>query len=327
MAKTVLITGITGQDGAYLSSLLSKEGHQIYGLTRSYHENALQKLKAIGVEDKVHIEECDLLDLSNVIQCLEKFRPDELYNLAAQSSVGQSYTRPIGTYQFNLLSVVNLLEAIKLVNKNIKFYQASSSEMYGIEKGQTNSLPITENSVMNPVSPYAISKAAAHWTVKTYREAYGIFACTGILFNHESFFRSDNFFIKKIIQQSLAIKEGKQNLLKVGNLDIKRDFGFAPRYAEAIYSIMQNNTPDDFIVCSGRSIKLRDIVNFIFDELNLPHNLIVEDPTLFRPTDIPDIYGDNSKIKKILNWNYELDFFQVLKWLIEEESLGRPIYL
>lgn len=313
--KTAIITGITGQDGAYLTDLLINKGYTVIGLVRSYSNNDYSKLKYLNMHDNVIFEECDLLDISNIIKVLLKHNPNEVYNLAAQSSVGLSFEQPIGTIQFNLVSVLNLLESIKLINKNIRFYQASSSEMFG----KVELLPITEDTAFHPVSPYAVSKASAHWTVVNYREAYGIFACCGILFNHESYLRSENFFTKKVIRESINISRGYQDYLKVGNIDIKRDFGYAPKYVEAMHLMLQQDFADDFIVCSGSSISLRDIIHYVFNVLNIPLERIVLDKQLYRPLDIYDIYGDNSKALNKLGWNYDLDFYKVLDILINEE--------
>ena len=313
--KTAIITGITGQDGAYLAKLLLEKGYKVIGITRSYNFSNVVKLKYLGINDRVTIEECDLMDVSSIIKHLKKYAPNEIYNLAAQSSVGLSFDQPIGTMQFNIISVLNLLESIRIVDRNIKFYQASSSEMFGkVEK-----LPITEKTAMHPSNPYAISKCANYWTVINYREAYGLFACNGILFNHESFLRSDNFFIKKVIKESLNIKNGYQYALKVGNIDIKRDFGYAPRYVEAMWLMLQQTEADDYIICSGKSLSLREIIYYIFDKLKIDRNRLVVDENLYRPVDIEDIYGDDSKVKKLLGWNYNLDFFNVLDILLEEE--------
>lgn len=315
MQKTALITGITGQDGAYLAKFLLNKGYKVVGLTRSYNQENLYGLVYLGIKDKITVEECDLSDLSNVITTLNKFKPDEIYNLASQSSVGLSFTQPVGTINFNIISVLNLLEAIRTIRPETKYYQASSGEMFG----NVQNLPIKEYSVIHPTSPYAISKAAAHWTTVNYRESYGMFTCCGILFNHESYLRSPNFFVKKVIQESLKIQKGEQKLLTVGNLDIKRDFGYAPDYVEAMWLMLQQEKPKDYIVCSGKSIYLKDIVNYVFNKLNIDKNKIQIDKTLFRPNEIRDIYGNSEYAQKELGWNYNRDFFEVLDLLIEEE--------
>ena len=313
--KTAIITGISGQDGAYLAKLLLQKDYRVIGTVRSYRCANTKNFEYLGIQNEIIIEELDLLDMANVIRIIQKYSPDEIYNLAAQSSVGLSFEQPLGTFSFNTTSVNNLLESIRLFNPSTKLYQASSSEMYG----RVKSMPITLETPMHPISPYGVSKMASYFMITTYRESYNLFVCNGVLFNHESFLRSNNFFVKKVIKDAISIQNGKLLSLKVGNLDVKRDFGYAPAYVEAMWKILQNKIADDFIICSGVSIKLRDIVEYIFDKLNLDKKLIIVDKTLFRPNDINEIYGDNSKAKNILNWDYELSFFKILDKLIDEE--------
>lgn len=315
MTKVAVITGITGQDGAYLAQLLLLKGYRVVGLTRSYSQSSRRGLLYLNIANQVELVECDLLDITQIIKVFNKYQPDEVYNLAAQSSVSLSFNQPIGTLNFNIISVVNLLEAIKMTNTKIKFYQASTSEMYG----KVDPLPIMENTVFHPLSPYAISKAAAHWTCVNYRESYGIFVCCGILFNHESFLRSENFFLKKVISQAVKISRNLQQDLVMGNLDIKRDFGLAPKYVEAMYLMMQTEKPSDYLVCSGSSITLRDIVEYVFDYLNIDHSKIIVSSELYRPAEIQDMFGSNEKVKKELNWQYDISVFDMLTLLIQEE--------
>lgn len=315
MKKTAIITGISGQDGAYLSKLLLTHDYNIVGLVRSHTGSDLQGLRYLGILDKVKIEECDLADFSQVIRILEKYRPDEIYNLAAQSSVSLSFKQPIGTFSFNTISVFNLLEAIKMVNEKIKFYQASSSEMFGSIKH----LPITEDMEFHPKSPYAISKAAAHWTCVNYKESYGMFVCCGILFNHESYLRNKNFFVKKVLAESIEIAHGKKEFLEVGNIDIRRDFGYAPSYVEAMYLMMQQAVPANYLVCSGQSVSLRYIIEYIFEKLNIQKDKIKISPELYRPAEIEDIYGNPGKTRTELGWNYDLSTEDLLDRLLEEE--------
>lgn len=313
--KTAIVTGITGQDGAYLACLLISHNYKVVGILRSYNNANIDKLKYLAIEKKVVLEECDLSDIPSIIKILKKYKPDELYNLAAQSSVGLSFEQPIGTIQFNTLSVLNLLESIRIVDKDIRFYQASSSEMYG----KVLHLPVTEYTPMHPLSPYAISKASAYWTVVNYRESYGLFSCNGVLFNHESFLRSNNFFIKKVVRESILISIGLQDELRVGNIEIKRDFGYAPDYVKAMWLMLQQSKPEDFLICSGESVSLRDIIMYVFEKLAIAKDKLIVDKDLYRPTDIEDIYGYNQKAKKVLGWNYNLSFFEVLDILIKEE--------
>jgi len=314
--KVALITGVTGQDGTYLAKLLLGKDYKVIGIVRSNRCFNMQNFQYLGIENDIIIEELDLLDMANIIRIIQKYKPDEIYNLAAQSSVGLSYSQPIGTFSFNTMSVNNILECIRLFSPDTKLYQASSSEMYG----RVDSMPIKVETPMHPISPYGVSKMAAHFMVSTYRESYDIYASNGILFNHESYLRSDNFFIKKVIKDSIAIKNKTLKELRVGNLNVKRDFGYAPKYVEVMWQMMQLNKADDFIICSGQSILLKDIVEYIFDKMNLDKKLIVVDDSLFRPSEIKDIYGDNSKAKSVLDWDYNDSFYDVLNILIEEEN-------
>jgi GDPmannose 4,6-dehydratase len=312
--KTAIITGITGQDGAYLAQYLLGLNYSVVGLTRSYSSAGLSKLMKLGIDTQIQLEECDLMDYSSIIRILLKYKPDEFYNLAAQSSVAASFNQPIGTIQFNSISVLNILEAIRSSNSDIRFYQASSSEMFG----RVPELPIREDNVLNPVSPYAISKATAHWIVRNYREAYGIFACSGILFNHESSLRDDTFFVKKVIESARKIKAAKMDMLHVGNIMIKRDFGSSKEYVKVMHAMLQYFQPDDYIVASGKSVLLKDIIDFVFNYIGIPTDRYVVDEKLFRPSEIIDLYGDSSRARIKLGWDYKLDFFDVLKDIIDE---------
>lgn len=313
--KTAIITGISGQDGPYLAKFLLEKDYKVVGTLRSYRCANTKNFEYLGIENKVAIEELDLLDMANVIRIIQKYNPDEIYNLAAQSSVGLSFDQPLGTFSFNTISVNNLLESIRLFSPSTKLYQASSSEMYG----RVESMPITLETPMHPISPYGVSKMASYFMITTYRESYELFVCNGVLFNHESFLRSDNFFVKKVIRSAIQIKNKKLDKLVVGNLNVKRDFGYAPKYIEAMWKILQSDKPDDFIVCSGKSILLRDIVEYVFNKLKLDKTLIIENTDFFRPNEIDEIYGDNSKAKAILKWQYDYSFFDILDIMISEE--------
>jgi GDPmannose 4,6-dehydratase len=316
--KTAIITGITGQDGSYLAQLLLKENYTVIGLTRGYNNFNNSSFKYLKIEDKIKMEECDLLDFSSIVKMLLKYKPDEFYNLAAQSSVSVSFEQPIGTINYNTQSLLNILESIRLLKLDTKVYQASSSEMFGYVK----SLPVSEITPLHPLSPYAISKASGYWIGINYRESYGVHCVNGILFNHESYLRSANFFVKKVIKTSLDIKNNVANVLAVGNIDVKRDFGFAPDYVKAMWLSMQHDKAGDYLICSGQSVWLRDIVAYVFDHFGISKNKLVEDPALFRPTDIEDMYGDNTKAKTLLGWKYDKTFFDVLNILMEEEAIN-----
>lgn len=293
-----------------------EEGYTVVGLTRGHDANSLANLKYLGILDKIIIQEANLLDLPNINSLIKKYRPTEIYNLAALSSVGLSFAQPLETISFNILSVINLLEAIRSTDTNIRFYQASSSDMFG----NIDALPVTEASVIHPTSPYGISKAAAHWTTVNYRESYNLFACCGVLFNHESYLRGESYFVKKVIQTALAIKNGMKHELRVGNIDLRRDFGYAPDYVKAMWKMLQKDKPHDYLVCSGESISLREIIYYVLDTLGIDKKLIVVDQTLFRPNDIKNIYGDNAKAKESLGWKYNRTFYEVLDMLIAEEA-------
>ncbi len=319
MSKTALITGITSQDGAYLSKLLLEKNYKVVGLIRNSQNQTLSNLVYLGIKDNIQYEVGDLQDGISLSGILNKIKPDEIYNLAAQSSVSLSFQYPLNTLQYNCMSVMNLLELIKISHGKTKFLQPVSSDMYA----GNNILPVNEISNIIPTSPYAISKALAYWAVKNYRESYSMFCSNAILFNHESYLRSNNFFIKKVINSAILIKNKRMSDLKLGNIDVKRDFGYAPEYVKAMWLILQSDIPDDYCICSGVSISLREIVEYVFDKLNISRDKITIDPNLYRPVEVSDIYGDNSKIKNNLNWNYDVSFFDVLDNLIAEEMAGQ----
>ncbi len=313
--RTAVITGITGQDGAYLSKLLLDKGYKVVGIISKDRRSSTKNLDHLGITGKIGFIECDLLVKDQVKNVLISQKPDDVYNLAAQSSVGSSFSNPFDTIRFNSTSVLNLIEGIRGIGEPTKFFQASSSEMFG----RVSQMPITETTPMNPVSPYGVSKASSHWITVNYRESYGLFACCGILFNHESYLRSPNFFVKKLIMESLKISRTGKGVVKLGNLDIRRDFGYGPHYVEAMWKMMQLDEPDDFIVCSGKSIALSDIVGYVLDRVGLNWDSVTYDKALKRPTEMDDIYGDSSKARRVLGWDYALDFYKVLDILIEEE--------
>lgn len=316
--KIALITGITGQDGAYLSEFLLNKNYKIYGFVRE-QDNYLN-LEYLKIKNKINFLEINLLDFEQVKNNINIIKPDEIYNFAAQSSVGLSYNEPYNTINFNVNSTLNFLETIRLSSlsgEQIKLFQPSSSEMYGKQEN----LPINESFKFNSLNnnPYAISKIAAHELCILYRRLYKLFVSCGIMFNHESYLRGNNFFVKKVIRESLEIKDGKRDFLFVGNLDSKRDFGFASEYVKAMWLMLQHNIPDDYVIASGKSISLRDIIYYVFDKLNINKNKIKIDKSLLRPVEVPDSYGDSTKAKSVLGWNYNLSFYQVLDLLIKEE--------
>ncbi|EMG38416.1 GDP-D-mannose dehydratase [Desulfocurvibacter africanus PCS] len=311
-----IITGIGGQDGAYLSRLLLERGHEVLGVIRPGQSGTLPGLVQVGVSNEVRLVQCDLCSYEAVAELIATFRPDEVYNLAAQSSVSRSFLLPGETISFNTLSVLTLVRVIHECAPHVRMYQASSSDMFG----KVPQLPIKEDMAFHPLSPYAVSKASAHWIAKNYRESFKLFIACGILFNHESPLRTRNFFVKKLICEALEVKQGKRETIRIGNLALKRDFGYAPRYVEAMYGMLQHDSPGDYLICSGRSVLLTDIANHICDSIGISRDRLVTDPALFRPLDIPDIYGCNQRARQILNWEYSLDFMDVLDILIEAEQ-------
>jgi GDPmannose 4,6-dehydratase len=311
--KKALITGITGQDGAYLTELLLGKGYEVIGFSRSDQPD-LSKLAYLGVADRVKVEKIDLLDLAAVKDMIKKHQPTEIYNLAGQSSVNVSFKEPLETVTYNMLSVQNQLEAIRLIDKSIKFYQATSCEIYS----DKNKLPIREETQFYPSSPYGVSKVAAHMLVESYRDTFGLFAVSGILFNHESFLRK-NYFMMNLIKTARAISNGADEYIYLGNADNKRDFGYAPEYVKAIWLMMQNQEPKDYLVCSGKSVSIREITEYVLKKFGVSSDRIKIDEKLFRKPNVPDLYGDNSRAKQELGWKYEMDFFQALDIMIEEE--------
>ncbi|PHR89030.1 MAG: GDP-mannose 4,6-dehydratase [Leeuwenhoekiella sp.] len=323
--KKALITGVTGQDGSYLAKFLLDKGYQVVGTTRNRSESNLANLKFLSIHEQIELALVDLEDKSAVENLISTYKPHEIYNLAAQSSVGQSFKIPSETFYFNTSSVVNFLEGIRKVDASIKFYQASSSEMFG--NVDSKLLPIKESLAFNPVSPYGISKASAHWLTNTYRNAYGIFAACGILFNHESCLRGENFVVKKIINTAVRISRGEDLILELGNLDIYRDWGYAPKYVEAMWAILQQQEAQDVIICSGQSYSLQQIVVQVFDhlKLDLRGNLQLN-REFMRPVELHAIVGDHQKARTLLHWDYDIatlqdliaklvhDEFEWLKW-------------
>lgn len=309
----VIITGISGQDGAYLANELLNDNKKVTGIVRD-KSSSLAGLDYLGIRKKVEIVALPLEDAKAVNKFINERQPDYIFNLAAQSSVAASFKNPHATILFNLHATLNILEAIRNFSNHTRLYQATSSEMYG----SVTSLPICENTLLNPQSPYAISKSACHHLVKNYRDSYNLHVSSGILFNHESVLRRESFFIMKIIKTSLDILHGKKQFLEVGNIDIKRDFGYAPSYVKAMTKMVEMNSPDDYIICSGKSISLREIIEHLFEHLGIEKDRIIINESFFRPSEIQDIFGDNSKAKKVLGWDYQMDFKEVIIEILNE---------
>lgn len=316
--KIAMITGITGQDGAYLANFLLNKGYSIIGLVRNNSRKNMKNLRYLDIDDKINFIKIDLLNLSSIVRIMEKNKIDEIYNLAAQSSVGLSFNQPIETLEFNIVSTAKLLEAMRITNPKIKFYQASSSEMFGNVKKKN--LPINENFLLHPISPYGVSKAASHWITVNYREAHNLFAVCGIFFNHESVLRNKNFVTKKIINTAVKISMGLADELRLGNIKVYRDWGYAPKYVEAMWLMLQQDNPDDYIISSGEVHGLEEFIVKIFEKLNLDVDKFVKiDESLYRPNDLEINYGDNSKAKNKLNWKYNMSFDQLICKLVDDE--------
>lgn len=320
MDKTAIIIGITGQDGSYLAKLLLSKDYKVIGITRDLFDYNSKNLDFLKIADKITLLELSSLDKERIVKFLKKIEPSEVYNLSSQSSVGYSFNDPFSTINYNIASVLNWLEAIKIANSKIKFYQASSSEMFG--NVPAADLPLKESLIFRPASPYGISKAAAHWVTVNYREAYGLFASCGILFNHESCLRGPNYVVKKIINAALKIKLGfRSEPIRVGNTSIKRDWGYAPKYVEAMWKILQVDHAEDFLICSGNVMPLSELIDEVMMQLELEkEKYVITDTTLFRPVDLEEIYGDNTKAKRILEWDYCLSNKQLITKLIEDEK-------
>jgi len=312
--KRALIFGVTGQDGSYLSRFLMDKGYDVYGTSRDVEKTSFQNHKQLNI--KVKSFSVTLNDFMSVLNIIKKVRPDEIYNLSGQSSVGLSFEQPLETYNSISVSNLNILESIRHVNTKIKFYNASSSEMFGDTKGR----PVNERSPFNPKSPYAVAKAAAHWQVSSYREGYGLFACSGILFNHESIFRPPRFVTMKIIDFVCKISSRTTNKLTLGNIDIKRDWGYAPEYVEAMWKMMQSKTPEDYIVATGKTYSLKEFISAAFSYFNLEwQNYVVIEDSLMRPSDISESLADPSKAANKLKWKANLDMFDVVEKMIESK--------
>lgn len=312
--KTALITGVTGQDGCYLCKLLLSKNYRVIGLVDPARNSNLSGLKYVGVLSAIELKNCELNSFTDVQRVILEMEPDEIYHLASQSSVAQSFQSPALTMHANTVPVINILESVRLVAKETRVYHASSSEMYG----RVEELPIRETTLFRPVSPYAVSKVAAHQTVSCYRDSYDLFAVSGVLFNHESVLRRANFFTRKLIHDAMAIHARLQESVSFGNLEAKRDIGYAPEYVKAMWAMLQQPVPYDFLICSGQSVSLRQLVEHVFHRLKIDLNRIHIDPSLFRPSDIPDIYGSNERAKKELNWDYHLTAFDVMDLILDE---------
>jgi GDPmannose 4,6-dehydratase len=311
--KTALICGVSGQDGAYLAQLLLNKGYNVCGTSRDAQISSFNNLTRLGIREQIKLESVALNDFRSVLQVLTKIEPDEVYNLAGQTSVGLSFEQPVETLESIATGTLNLLEAIRFRGKPIKFYNASSSECFGDTGGQA----ADENTPFRPRSPYAVAKAAAFWQVANYREAYNLFACSGILFNHESPLRPERFVTQKIISTVRRIAAGSHEKLLLGNIDIQRDWGWAPEYVEAMYLMLQQDQPDDYVIATGNSQKLADFVATAFAEFNLDwEEHVITDKSLLRPTDIALGKGNPAKAKQKLGWQAQYQMQDIVRMML-----------
>ena len=310
--KKALIIGVSGQDGAYLAKLLLKKGYTVYGTSRDHEVSSFANLVTLGIRDRVKTMSMVTSDFRSVLTALQRAEADEVYNLAGQTSVGMSFAYPVETFDSIMIGTVDLLECIRLIGKPVKFYNAGSGEVFG-----NTPQPATEETPFHPRSPYAAAKAAAHYAVANYREAYGLFACTGILFNHESPLRPTRFVTQKIVTTAVRITNGSNEGLKLGNLDIYRDWGWAPDYVDAMWRILQKECPEDFVVATGKTHSLKKFVAKAFDNVGLNAWEHVDfDPGLLRPSDIARSCGAPSKASNRLSWRAKTNFEQIVEKLI-----------
>ncbi len=314
MPKRALICGVSGQDGAYLAKLLLDKEYDVYGTSRDVQVSALRNLEYLGIRDRLKLLSMSLTDFRSVLQVLSQVQPDEIYNLAGQSSVGLSFEQPVETLESIATGTLNLLESIRFIGKPTRFYNAGSSECFGDTRG----LPADEDTPFRPRSPYAVAKSAAFWEVANYREAYNLFACSGILFNHESSLRPNRFVTQKIVAAACRIANGNQEKLMLGNIDIQRDWGFAPDYVEAMYLMLQQDAPEDFVIATGTTISLSNFIAEAFEVLGLDWRAhVISDPFLRRPTDISISRANPSKAREKLGWIAQTNVREVVRLMVE----------
>lgn len=312
--KRALICGVGGQDGAYLARLLLSKGYRVYGTSRDAQATNFPNLRKLGVLDDVETHSMALNDFRSVLHVLNKVQPHEVYNLSGQSSVGLSFEQPVETMESISLGTLNMLEAIRFLSKDIRFYNAGSSECFG----DTGGVPANEITPFHPRSPYAVAKSAAHWQVANYREAYGLFACTGILFNHESCLRPERFVTRKTVEVARRIADGSNEKLVLGNTKIVRDWGWASEYVEAMWLMLQNESADDYVIATGKSISLEQFVELVFTAFGLDWRSHVEiRADLYRPTDLSESYANPEKAGNRLGWYARSDVSDVVRYMVE----------
>ena len=316
MSKIALIFGISGQDGAYLAELLLNKGYSVHGTSRDAEMAAFSSLEKLRIKNKITFHSVALNDFRSTLKILEKVNPDEVYNLAGQSSVGLSFEQPIETLESIANATINILEAIKFTSSKCKFYNAGSSECFG----DTGGVPADEETPFRPKSPYGVAKASAFWQVSNYRESYGLFACSGIMFNHESILRPSRFVTRKICQAAANIALGKQNYLKLGDLTIKRDWGWAPEYVIAMWQMMQQEEAEDYVIATGRIYGLNDFVKEAFLSLNLDwEKYVIINQQFKRPSEIRSGYGSPLKANIKLNWSAKTFMPDIARIMAKEE--------
>ncbi len=309
-----LITGITGQDGSYLAEFLLEKGYEVVGMVRRASTESFERINHI--KDRIALAQADLLDQLSIVRMIEEHRPDEVYNLAAQSFVPTSWDQPTLTGEFDALGVTKMLEAIRLVNKKIRFYQASSSEMFG----KVHEVPQTEKTPFYPRSPYGVAKVYGHWITVNYRESHGIFACSGILFNHESPRRGLEFVTRKITDGAARIKVGLTDKLALGNLDAKRDWGFAGDYVRAMWMMLQQSEPEDFVISMGENHSVKEFVELSFGHLDLDYkDHVVVDPRFVRPAEVDVLLGNPAHAKRKLGWEPTVSFEELVKMMVDAD--------
>ena len=314
MGRSVLITGITGQDGSYLAEFLLEKGYRVHGLVRRSSTVNFERL--VHLQDKIELIPGDLLDQNSLISALKQSQPTEVYNLASQSFVPTSWNQPVLTGEFTALGVTRILEAVRLVDPRVKFYQASSSEMFGMVRES----PQNENTPFYPRSPYGVAKLYGHWITVNYRESYDLFAVSGILFNHESPRRGYEFVTRKVTYGAARIKLGLQNKLKMGNLDAERDWGYAGDYVEAMWLMLQQEKPCDYVIATGVTHSVRELLEIAFGSVSLDYRNYVEvDPLHLRPAEVHHLRGDYSKAERELGWKPRVSFAELITMMVGED--------
>ncbi len=315
--KVALITGITGQDGAYLAEFLLNKGYEVVGTSRDAHMGRFINLDKLNIRSKLNVMSMAISDFRSVLQVMMQIKPDEVYNLAGQSSVALSFKQPVEALKSITIGTLNLLECIRLLDRDVRFYSASSSDCFG----DTGELAADEKTPFSPRSPYGVAKAAAFWEVANYREAYGIHACSGILFNHESPLRPEHFVTQKIVSAVCRIARGDQEKLNLGNLNVKRDWGLASEYVDAMWRMLQQEQPDDYVIATGDTYGLDEFVEEAFRVVGLDwREHVVIDASLLRPTDLTIGRANPGKAKKDLDWVAKSSMFDVVKFMVEEKQ-------